>query len=86
MNSWSAVVDVGKGGSEVDITRKGEGGDGFIAGQSFQRKGRECREAPNKESNKEHIICDRSEFRDLEKEFCPKVEKAHQSKKRKRKR
>jgi len=64
---------------------KGGGGDGFIAGQSFQRKGRGG-EAPNKESKQEHIMFDRSEFRDLEKEFCPKVEKAHQSKKRKRKR
>jgi hypothetical protein len=60
---------------------KGGGGDGFIAGQSFQRKGR-AGGSTEQRIEQEHIMFDRSEFRDLQKEFCPKTEKeAHQSKK-----
>lgn len=61
----------------MDITREGRRGRWFHRRTIIPKEGE-----PNKESKQEHIIFDRSEFRDLEKEFCPKIEQeAHRSKK-----
>jgi hypothetical protein len=50
----------------------------MVSSPDNHSKGREAEQR----IEQEHIIFDRSEFRDLQKEFCPKTEKeAHQSKK-----